>query len=167
VLATLIVLRSVRIRMAAGSAFTYTGYSYEEIISDCQYCNPAAQPLGWTTPEGYILDPGTPLALAGRMNWGRNFPMPDHGCNVTSPSTPPTPPPPPPPPPSPPVPSGPSSSDESINNGLIAGIVVASVVAVIATILAIIAITRKVRGQPIFSPLIFATKSSVEPNHPL
>ena len=69
--------------------------------------------------------------------------------------------PPPPLPPPPPIPLGPSSTDNSINNGLIAGIVIASIVAVVATVFAIIAITRKVRGVPIFSPLIFA-KHSVE-----
>lgn len=251
--------------MAAGTAFTYTGYSYEEINSDCQYCNPAANPLGWTTVEGYNVIPGIPLELVDRYT--KNI---DHGCEFVNPRlraapvSPPAPPgasyvpavtfsatiagtvasfdqnayknnlasvlggveatditlavsagsvvvdatiltetdtvseqvvdklstydkttfgeavgltvestgvpsktrgvrsfPPPPLSPPPPIPSGPSSTDDSINNGLIAGIVIASTVAVIATIFAIIAISRKVRGVPIFSPLIFA-KPSVE-----
>ena len=153
-------------RMAAGSAFTYTGYSYEEIVSDCKYCNPAANPKDWTIAEGYIEDPGMPQELVGRYS---KTPV-DHSCNITSPSAPPTPPPPPSPPSPaspPPIPSGPSSTDSSINDGLIAGIVVASIVAVIATIFAIIAITRKVRGQPIFSPL-FGDGHPVKPaEHPL
>ena len=252
--------------MAAGSAFTYTGYSYEEINSDCQYCNPAANPLGWTTVEGYNVIPGIPAALADRYTTNAV----DHGCEFVNPRlqgmpvSPPAPPgasyvpavtfsatiagtvasfdqnayttklasvlggveaaditlavsagsvvveatiltdsetvseqvvsklsgftaitlgeavgvtvesksvprkskgvrsfPPPPLPPPPPIPLGPSSTDNSINNGLIAGIVIASIVAVVATVFAIIAITRKVRGVPIFSPLIFS-KHSVE-----
>ena len=141
--------------MAAGSHFSYASYSYEDIESECQYCNPTANPLGWTTREGYTVVAGMPEALEGRTSYRNN--EVDHGCEITSPSTPPTPPIHPPPAGPPPM----SSGNDAINKGLIAGIVIASTVAVIATIFAIIAISRKVRGVPIFSPLIFA-KPSVE-----